>query len=49
MDMEYRIEDKGGFSTGYEHSGAPELEVNPKGEKSSETYRREVWIPIVKR
>lgn len=38
-------------STGYEHSGGPELEVYPppKGSTSDADYRCEVWIPIVKR
>jgi AraC family transcriptional regulator len=36
-------------STGYEHAGTPELEVYPEGDPSSDDYRCEVWIPIVKR
>lgn len=35
-------------ATGYEHSGAPELEVYPPGDTGSEDYRSEIWIPIVK-
>ncbi|MCD9024716.1 AraC family transcriptional regulator [Cohnella silvisoli] len=36
-------------ATGYEHSGAPELEVYPLGDTTAENYRCEVWIPIVKK
>ncbi|MDN4593700.1 AraC family transcriptional regulator [Polycladomyces subterraneus] len=36
-------------ATGYEHSGAPELEVYPPGDTMAEDYRCEVWIPIVKK
>jgi AraC family transcriptional regulator len=36
-------------ATGYEHAGAPELEVYPPGDITAEDYRCEVWIPIVKR
>jgi AraC family transcriptional regulator len=36
-------------ATGYEHSGAPELEVYPPGDTAAEDYRCEVWVPIVKK
>ncbi|RED56037.1 AraC family transcriptional regulator [Cohnella lupini] len=36
-------------ATGYEHSGAPEIEAYPPGDTTSEDYRCEVWIPIVKK
>jgi AraC family transcriptional regulator len=36
-------------ATGYEHSGAPEMEVYPPGDITAEGYRCEVWIPIVKK
>jgi AraC family transcriptional regulator len=36
-------------ATGYEHAGAPELEVYPPGDTAADDYRCEVWIPIVKR
>lgn len=36
-------------ATGYEISGAPELEVYPPGDTSAEDYRCEVWVPIVKK
>jgi AraC family transcriptional regulator len=36
-------------STGYEHSGGPELEVYPPGDAWGEDYRSEIWIPIVKK
>jgi AraC family transcriptional regulator len=36
-------------ATGYEHSGAPELEVYPPGDTMAEDYRCEVWIPVVKK
>lgn len=35
--------------TGYEHSGAPELEVYPLGNTTAADYRCEVWVPIVKK
>jgi AraC family transcriptional regulator len=35
-------------STGYEHSGGPELEVYPPGDPTSADYRCEVWIPVLK-
>ncbi|WP_274364778.1 AraC family transcriptional regulator [Paenibacillus thermotolerans] len=36
-------------ATGYEHSGAPELEVYLPGDSKTEDYRCEVWIPVVKK
>jgi AraC family transcriptional regulator len=36
-------------STGFEHSGAPEMEVYPPGDVTAEDYRCEVWVPIVKK
>jgi predicted transcriptional regulator YdeE len=36
-------------ATGYEHSGAPEMEVYLPGDITAEDYRCEVWIPIVKK
>lgn len=36
-------------ATGYEHAMAPELEVYPPGDSSSEDYYCEIWIPIVKK
>lgn len=36
-------------ATGYEHSGAPELEVYPPGDTMAEDYQCEVWIPIMKK
>lgn len=36
-------------STGYEHAEGPELEVYPEGDSSSEDYRCEVWIPVVRK
>lgn len=37
-------------STGYEHSGGPELEVYPSGgDPHAEDYYSEIWIPILKK
>ncbi|MBP1991898.1 AraC family transcriptional regulator [Paenibacillus eucommiae] len=36
-------------ATGYEHSGAPEMEVYPMGDTTAEDYQCEVWIPILKK
>jgi len=36
-------------STGYEHAEGPELEVYPDGNPSSEDYKCEVWVPIIKK
>ncbi|WP_211326478.1 AraC family transcriptional regulator [Paenibacillus flagellatus] len=36
-------------STGYEHSGKPDLEVYPEGDVGSDDYRCEVWVPVVKK
>ncbi|TDF94456.1 AraC family transcriptional regulator [Paenibacillus piri] len=36
-------------STGYEHSGGPELEVYPPGNTTADDYRCEIWIPVVKK
>ncbi|BBH20312.1 AraC family transcriptional regulator [Paenibacillus baekrokdamisoli] len=36
-------------ATGYEHSGGPDLEVYPPGDPTTEDYRCEVWVPIVKK
>lgn len=36
-------------STGYEHTGGPELEVYPAGDATADDYRCEVWVPIVKK
>lgn len=35
-------------TSGYEHAGGPELEVYPQGDVTSDDYRSEVWIPVVK-
>lgn len=36
-------------ATGYEHAGGPEMEVYPPGDTTSEDYRCEVWVPILKK
>ncbi|MCD1260148.1 AraC family transcriptional regulator [Paenibacillus athensensis] len=36
-------------ATGYEHSGAPEMEVYPQGDTTAEDYECEIWIPVVKK
>jgi AraC family transcriptional regulator len=36
-------------STGYEHAGGPELEVYPMGDTNDNSYKCEVWIPIIKK
>lgn len=35
--------------TGFEHSGAPEMEVYPPGDTTADDYQCEIWIPIVKK
>jgi len=34
---------------GYEHAKAPEIEWYSNGDMGSAAYKREIWIPIVKR
>lgn len=34
--------------TGYEHSKAPEIEWYSAGDMNSETYKSEIWIPVLK-
>jgi AraC family transcriptional regulator len=34
--------------SGYGHAGGPELEVYPPGDTTSDDYRCEMWIPVVK-
>ena len=36
-------------STGYEHSGAPELEVYPPGDDMNPDSKMEIWVPVVKK
>ncbi|RSK29299.1 AraC family transcriptional regulator [Bacillus sp. HMF5848] len=36
-------------STNYEHANAPEIEVYPSGDPTSENYKTEIWIPVVKK
>ena len=36
-------------TTGYEHSKAPEIEWYSAGDMSSETYKSEIWIPVLKK
>ncbi|MDP4088865.1 MAG: AraC family transcriptional regulator, partial [Bacillota bacterium] len=36
-------------SSGFEHADAPELEVYPPGDGSSQDYKCEVWIPVIKK
>jgi AraC family transcriptional regulator len=36
-------------ATGFEHAAGPELEVYFPGDPSSEDYKSEVWVPIVKK
>ena len=33
---------------GYRHSGKPDFEVYSEGDMYSETYKMELWVPIVK-
>jgi AraC family transcriptional regulator len=35
-------------TSGYEHADGPELEVYPPGDTTSDDYRCEIWIPVVK-
>lgn len=48
-DLEDRIFREWFPSLGYEHDSAPELEVYLPGDRESDDYRCEVWMPIVKR
>jgi AraC family transcriptional regulator len=36
-------------ATGYEHAGGPEIEAYTDGDTTSDEYRCEVWIPIIKK
>lgn len=36
-------------TTGYEHMKAPEIEWYSNGDMSSETYKSEIWIPVIKK
>lgn len=36
-------------ATGFEHADAPELEVYFKGDLSSEEYKSQIWVPIIKK
>jgi AraC family transcriptional regulator len=36
-------------STGYEHAGTPELEVYLPGDRESEDYHCQYWLPIIKK
>jgi AraC family transcriptional regulator len=36
-------------ATGFEHADAPELEVYLPGDASTQDYKCEVWIPIIKK
>ncbi len=36
-------------STGYEHSGAPELEVYPPGDDMGPDSKIYIWVPVVKK
>ena len=36
------------FFQGYRHSGKPDFEVYSEGDMYSETYKMELWVPIVK-
>lgn len=48
-DVEDRIFLEWFPSTGYEHDDKPELEVYLPGNRESEDYRCQVWMPIVKK
>lgn len=47
QDVWRRIFEEWFPSTGYQHSGGPEIEYLPSGDDLSETYECEVWMPIV--
>lgn len=47
QDVWRRIFEEWFPSTGYQHSGGPELEVYPLGNVNANDYRCEVWIPVV--
>lgn len=47
QDVWQRIFEEWFPSTGYQHSGGPELEVYPLGDVSADDYRCEVWIPVI--
>jgi len=36
-------------ASGYEHAPAPEIEWYSEGDSSSDSYKSEVWIPVVKK
>ena len=36
-------------TSGYEYAAAPDIEVYPEGDQASDSYRCEVWLPIVKK
>ena len=48
-DVEDRIFLEWFPSTGYEHDDKPELEVYLPGNRESEDYRCQVWMPVVKK
>ena len=48
-DMQDRVFLEWFPSTGYEHDDKPELEVYLPGDRNSENYRCQYWLPVVKR
>lgn len=36
-------------TSGYEYADAPDIEVYPEGDSTSENYKTEVWLPVVKK
>jgi AraC family transcriptional regulator len=49
QDVTVRIFQEWFPSTGYEHDAKPELEVYLSGDTSSQDYRCQVWMPIIKK
>ncbi len=49
QDLQKRIMTEWLPTSGYEYADAPDIEVYPEGDTTSQNYKCEVWLPVIKR
>ncbi len=49
QELQTRIVSEWLPASGYEYSDAPDIEVYPEGDQSSDNYKCEVWMPVTKK
>ena len=49
QDLQTRIVSEWLPVSGYEYADAPDIEVYPEGDQTSDGYKCEVWLPVSKK